>query len=127
MSEAIKPKPEVNCYVVEMYGINDPNQVEDVLNRLRRYRLSEMVVLAYRPEMKGLSVMCNPGELIKLDYALPMMFMQGHISRYQVDAIYRSVQIRCYDRDEDGRRYRWFDNRNKAYIDPKPAEASQAA
>jgi hypothetical protein len=140
MSENTTPKPEVQQYVVGIYGLTTAQHVQDVLLRIRNWHhVTQVVVMCYRPEMNSIAIGCNPEDFLNLvGYALPLMFMEGHISAFKVDAVYspkRCVQIRCYNRDTNGRRYRWFKykhgEKQVMYIDPdpelQPAEALQAA
>ncbi len=133
-----RKKPELTGYVIGIYGLAGPDQVTDFFNRLRNwYGVEHTVIMCYRPEMHSLAFGCTPHEFLKLvEYALPMMFMQDYIHHFKVDAVYepkRCVQIRCYNRDENGRRYRWFKykygDQQTVYIDPEPqpVEVAQAA
>lgn len=136
-------KREVKGYVVGVYGLTTASHVKLFLQRLHDWYGVEkdtFFVWAYRPELGSIALGCTPDAFLKLvEYALPLMFMEDYISAFKVAALYepkREVQIRCYNRDENGRRYRWFKykydkhrRKQRVYIDPEPqpVEAAQAA
>lgn len=119
-------KRELHHYMVGVYGLTTAKQVEDFLQRLRWYNVTDdqYFVWSYRPEINSIALCVRPEALRVIQYVLPLMFMHDLMSAFKVDAVYepkRTVQVHCYNRDKSGRRYRWLKSKDvPQWIDPEP-------